>query len=145
MTVKRALAVCLASAALVGAPACQKERGSTGGGDAGGEGGARSYALRAEIVQLPAGPGPAQLTLRHEAIPDFVDRSGTAVGMAAMVMALDLAPGVSLDHMQVGDKVEARLVVDWARPSARIEGLRALPPGTQLHFDPRPHADAGRP
>ena len=33
--------------------------------------------------------------LRHEAVPGFVDRSGAAVGMAAMVMPFALEPGTA--------------------------------------------------
>jgi hypothetical protein len=98
---------------------------------------ARRYDVRAEVVALPTpGKPERQLTLRHEAIPGFVDRSGAVVGMGSMVMALDLAPSVATKDLRVGDKVEVRLAVDWSRPLVQIEEVRKLPPETVLHLDP---------
>ncbi len=103
---------------------------------------ARRYTARAEVVLLPApGRAPAQLTVRHEAIPGFVDRSGAVVGMPAMVMAFDLAPTASAEGLRAGDKVEVVLAVDWARPLLQVEEVRKLPPETVLDFGRR---EAGR-
>jgi Cu/Ag efflux protein CusF len=125
---RRRLARALLPALLLAA-AC---RGGARDGDA-----ARRYTVRGEVVQLPAsGRGPAQLTLRHEAIPGFVDRAGAAVGMPAMAMALDLAPGASAAGLAVGDKVEVVLAVDWARPRVELEQVRKLPAETVLQLAP---------
>jgi copper binding protein CusF len=113
-------------------------RGGTAGPSAG-HSGARRYTARAEVMRLPT-PGriPAQLTVRHEAIAGFVDRSGAAVGMPAMVMAFDLAPGVSAAGLRAGDKVEFVVSVDWSRPRLQIEEVQQLPPETVLDFGPYP-------
>jgi Cu/Ag efflux protein CusF len=99
---------------------------------------ARRYTVRGEVLRLPPAGAPGQLVLRHEAIPDFVDSSGAVAGMEAMAMPFDVAPAVRLDGMSVGDKVEAVLAVDWARPSLRIEELRRLPPQTALRLGKTP-------
>lgn len=115
-------------------------RGGTAGPDAG-HSPARRYAVRAEVVQLPIpGRSPAQLTVRHEAIPAFEDRSGVAVGMPAMVMAFDLAPGVSPAGLRPGDKVAVVVSVDWSRPFVGLEEVQKLPLETVLDFG---GADAG--
>jgi hypothetical protein len=121
----------LASLVLVlAALACS--RGGSGGSAA--PPGTRRYTVRGEVVTLP-GAGPArQIAIRHEAIPDLVDRDGKVVGMGAMVMPFELAPGVSLDGIAEGDPVEFVLAVDWAAPSLRIEKLTELPAGTRLTF-----------
>ena len=78
---------------------------------------------------------PAQLTLRHEAIPGFVDRTGVVVGMGSMVMALDLGPGASAEGLAPGDKLEVVLAVDWARPLVQIERVEKLPAATALRLE----------
>lgn len=95
----------------------------------------REYTVRAEVVGLPAPhAGKQELVVRHEAIDDFVDASGAAVGMGAMVMPFDLAPSVSLDGVRPGDKVELRLAVGWSPPVLRVDALRKLPADTALEF-----------
>jgi Cu/Ag efflux protein CusF len=94
---------------------------------------ARRYTVRGEVVRLEAG----ELSIRHEAIPDFVDRSGAAVGMRAMVMPFPVAKGVSLDGIQPGDKVRFRFAMDWERNRMEIEQLEELPEETRLVLEPR--------
>ena len=73
--------------------------------------------------------------IHHEAIPDFVNVRGEAVGMASMTMPFFPADAVSLDALTVGDKVAFVLEIDRsATPSAQIVELAALPPETQLDF-----------
>jgi Cu/Ag efflux protein CusF len=128
----RARALLLAVAALAALPAC---RGGSGGSEREQAASARRYTVRGEIVTLPAaGAGPRQIAVRHEAIPDFADRDGKVVGMGAMVMPFELAPGVAVEGMREGDPVELLLAVDWAGPSLRVERLTKLPPGTPLDF-----------
>ena len=120
--------------------------GCRGGSDAGGPAagpGARRYTVRAEVVALPRPQSrPPQLTVRHEAIPGFVDREGATVGMPSMVMPLDLGPGASAGGLVPGDKVELVLAVDWGRPLVQIEQRRKLPAETVLRLAPPP-AGAG--
>ncbi len=97
--------------------------------------GLRRYTVRAEVVRLPDATGGArEVALRHEAIDEFADATGKVVGMGSMVMPFELAPGVVLDGVGVGDKVEARLAVGWSPPTLRVEQLRKLPADTALEF-----------
>jgi len=98
-----------------------------------GAAGARRYTVRGEIVRLPA-QGAAELTVRHEPIDDFADASGKVVGMDSMTMSFPLAPSASAKGLSVGDAVELRLAVDWAKPSLEVEQVTRLPPGTALSF-----------
>lgn len=91
------------------------------------------YVVRGEIARLPARPGD-ELSVRHEAIPGFKDRTGATVGMDAMVMGFGVGPGLSLGGLEVGDKVQVTFAVDWARPSLTVEKLERLPADTLLQF-----------
>jgi Cu/Ag efflux protein CusF len=95
---------------------------------------ARRYTVRAEIAGISAAAGSTTLSLRHEAIPDFSDQSGKVVGMSSMVMPFAVAPGIRLDDVRAGDKVEARIAVGWSPPTMRVEQLRKLPADTALSF-----------
>lgn len=116
------------------APGCRDGGGSRSGDEAAAN--ARRYTVRGEIVRLPAPSGGArQLSIRHEALDDFVNEAGVVVGMDSMVMQFDVAPAVALEDVRVGDKVEVRLAVAWSPPVLRIEQLRKLPADTALRFD----------
>jgi Cu/Ag efflux protein CusF len=73
--------------------------------------------------------------VRHEAIDDFVDASGTVVGMDAMVMPFEVATPLVAKDLAVGDKVEVRFSMDWKEPRLRVERIERLPPGTVLRFE----------
>lgn len=106
-----------------------------------GAAGTQRYTFRAEVVKLPeASHSRPQLTLRHEAIPDFRDQSGAVVGMPSMIMPFEVAPSTSLDGIGVGDKVEAVLLADWPHQAFRLERVRKLPGDTAIEFGPRPPA-----
>jgi Cu/Ag efflux protein CusF len=99
--------------------------------------GARSYALRGEVVQAPSPVAAGlQVLVRHEAIDDFVDASGKVVGMDAMVMPFDVAPRLVARDLSAGDKVEIRFTMDWTGPRLRVDRIERLPPGTVLRFGP---------
>jgi Cu/Ag efflux protein CusF len=98
---------------------------------------ARRYTVRGEVVRLP-GDGQPELLVRHEPIPDFADRTGATVGMAAMTMPFPVDRGVSLDGVAPGDKVRLRFRMDWARNDLAVEEIAELPPGTALELGPRP-------
>ena len=96
---------------------------------------AQRYTVRGEVVRLPdPGVKRPELTLRHERIPGFVNQEGKTVGMDAMVMPFEVAPTATPPDLKVGDKVEARLAVDWAGPSIRLEQVSKLPAGTELEL-----------
>jgi Cu/Ag efflux protein CusF len=97
--------------------------------------GARSYAVRGEVVQAPSPVAAGlQVLVRHEAIDDFVDASGKVVGMDAMVMPFDVAPAVLPKTLAVGDKVELRFTMDWKVPRLQVVRVERLPPVTPLRF-----------
>lgn len=91
------------------------------------------YVVRGEIARLPARPGD-ELSVRHEAIPTFKDRSGAVVGMDAMVMGFAVRRELPLAGLSVGDKVRMTFAVDWAQPSLTVEKLEPLPADTLLQF-----------
>lgn len=102
------------------------------------------YLLRGEVVGLPHPDDPTSaFVLHHEAIDDFKGFEGEVWGMDAMTMPFRLAQGVSLAGIETGDKVEARLVVDWeGDPPQQITELHELPADTELTFRPaRPPAE----
>lgn len=94
---------------------------------------ARRYTVRGEVVRLPSAAQP-ELLVRHEAIPDFVDRTGAEVGMSAMTMPFPVGRGVALDGVAVGDKVRMRFRMDWQKNDLAIEAVEELPPDTVLEF-----------
>jgi Cu/Ag efflux protein CusF len=96
------------------------------------------YTVRGEIVRVPApGAMPRELSIRHEAIPDFRAADGKVVGMPAMVMPFAVPPTVSLDGLAAGDRIRFRFVVDWASHATEVEAVEKLPPGTALDFGAR--------
>jgi Cu/Ag efflux protein CusF len=98
-----------------------------------GKGEAPRYTVRGAIENLAESKGKPVALIHHEAIPDFVDGYGEKRTMHSMSMAFGLEPGVSLEGVQVGDKVEVTFVVDRERyPTFHISSLRKLPPETAL-------------
>lgn len=95
-----------------------------------------SYAMRGEIVRLPAA-GEQEITVRHEAVPGFRDDRGRVVGMEGMTMPFALAPGVALDGFAAGDRVAFTLEMRWQETVdiARITRLERLPDGARLAWD----------
>jgi len=91
------------------------------------------YLVRGEIARLPVRPGD-EISVRHEAIPGFKDRTGAVVGMEAMVMGFGVGKDLPLSGLAVGDKVRLTFTVDWSRPALTLERLEPLPPGTPLQF-----------
>lgn len=95
----------------------------------------RTYTVRGEVARPPE-PAARAVWIRHEAVPDFVDSTGKASGMQSMMMRFDTAPGVPLDTLKVGDKVEFSLFVGWSPPAMRIDKLAKLPADTPLRLGP---------
>lgn len=100
---------------------------------------AESYAMRGEIVRLPAA-GSREMAIRHEAVPDFRDEGGKVVGMEAMTMPFTLAQGVGVDALAPGDKIAFTLEMRWRDPReiARISRIERLPAGTLLSWEKAP-------
>lgn len=73
------------------------------------------YTVAGEIVRLPeAGrPDGAEIYIRHEAVPTFVDSKGETVGMEAMTMGFPLAQTLDLAGLAVGDRIEFDFEVRW--------------------------------
>lgn len=93
------------------------------------------YTLRGELVRLAAeGSKPAELSIRHEAIPDFKNAAGEVVGMQPMVMPFAVGPAVSIDGLEPGDKIRFRFTMDWPNNALRIESIEELPRDTALDF-----------
>lgn len=97
---------------------------------------AESYAMRGEIVRLPAA-GSREMAIRHEAVPDFRDEGGKVVGMEAMTMPFTLAQGVEIGGLAPGDKIAFTLEMRWRDPReiARISRIERLPAGTLLSWE----------
>jgi hypothetical protein len=95
---------------------------------------ARHYTVRGEVVRVAHEAGGLSLLIHHEAIPDFVDRSGAPVGMAAMTMPFPAGPGVAAAEVRPGDKIRFRFGVDWERNTTELESIERLPPDTALTF-----------
>lgn len=95
-------------------------------------------------MSLPeTGRPSAMLSIHHETIPTFRDRSGTvhrnsdgSPGMKEMIMDFPaLAPGLSLKDIAVGDPVEFTIDVKWAEvPPYRVTHLVELPSETKLNL-----------
>lgn len=98
--------------------------------------GGRDYTVRAQVVQTPDPAKHADgLYLYHEAIDDWMGRSGEVEGMDPMSMPFPVATGVPLAEIQTNDKVEVTLHVDWnADTPVEITRIRELPPDTEIVF-----------
>jgi len=89
---------------------------------------ARTYTVRGAVRGTEG-----ELTLQHEAIPDFVGPGGEVEPMHAMTMSFPVAPEVELGGLAPGDPVEIRLRVDWsASPPTLVTAVEALPEATEL-------------
>jgi hypothetical protein len=92
-----------------------------------------TYTVRARVQQLPS--QGRDLYLEHEAIDNYVARSGKVEGMNSMIMPFPVDKSVSLKGIQPEDIVEVQLHIDWeADRPVEITALRELPRDTQLDF-----------
>jgi Cu/Ag efflux protein CusF len=93
------------------------------------------YTVRGEVVRLPEPGAPVrEVSIRHEAISDFQDRTGAVVGMQPMVMPFRVGSGVSLAGLEPGDRIGFRFAVDWSANRMEIESIEKLPRDTALDF-----------
>ena len=115
--------------------ACSKPAPDAEPASAGADGTAL-YAVRGEVITLPDDADSHRgLRLRHEAIDDLKGIDGSVWGMDAMTMKFPLAEGLDLGSIEVGDKVEFTLAVEWlAEPPQQVTQIRELPADTELVF-----------
>lgn len=93
-----------------------------------------TYTVRGIVRLLPDPKSPgAQLNIQHEAIPEFVDWDGKKVGMKEMVMPFPVKPGVSLEGIAVGDKVEFVFEVFTKKKSYHLTKITKLPADTAIN------------
>ena len=95
-----------------------------------------TYTVRGEVVELPVANDPkTSFRVKHEPIREYKDREGKVVGMGTMTMSFSPGPGVSLEGIEKGDKVEFVWEM-WYRPRMRerITSLTELAGGTELEF-----------
>ena len=90
----------------------------------------------------------SEMTVRHEAVDDFMDEYGLIVGMDAMEMSFPVEPPLTAKDLAVGDKVSFRFTVDWDKSTYKVDQLDKLPADAALQYRPaqprRPTApDAG--
>ena len=87
-----------------------------------------TYNVKGVIVSLPTPDKPSsKLKIRHEPISEYVDETGTKVGMNAMTMPFELKDGLNISDLQVGDNVEFTLESWWKpKPGDQITEIRKL-------------------
>ena len=96
-----------------------------GGGKSGAPDGV--YQTRAQVVEVHGSGDDLRVTVKHEAIPDFKDRSGTPSTMPAMVMAFGVGPQVDVKALTPGSRWALTFDVRWERePVVRITEARPL-------------------
>lgn len=93
-----------------------------------------SYDVRGVVRQVrDLGEGHTQLSIYHEAIPEFVSITGDVIGMKSMTMPFTVADHVDLVNIEAGAKIRFELVVDWSRPDpGLIESVELLAEDTNL-------------
>jgi hypothetical protein len=90
------------------------------------------YHARGMVVALSQDAGDRQLSIHHEALPNFADRDNQRTTMKSMIMVFGLDPRIAADA-QVGDKVAFDFDVRWSkRPVLSITKLSKLPANTAL-------------
>ena len=91
-----------------------------------------TYSTRGQVVEVPK-DAAGELSVHHEAVPDFRDAEGKPSHMDSMSMPFAVAPEVSLAGIAPGDKVEMTFEVRWSsQPALRVVKLHELPEGTAL-------------
>ncbi|RMH18177.1 MAG: hypothetical protein D6696_13685 [Acidobacteria bacterium] len=90
------------------------------------------------MLALPDPEDPeGTFSVRHEAIDDFRGVGGEIWGMDSMAMPFPLADGVSLEGIEVGDKIRFTLEVDHYRDvPMRVTAVEELPADAELDFRP---------
>ncbi len=69
-----------------------------------------TYSMKGIIKALPGnGRAPNEVLIKHDAVPEYRNRSGEVVGMSAMTMPFYLRKDVSVGELKVGDTVEFKV------------------------------------
>ena len=93
------------------------------------------YQTRARVVEVHGSGDDLRVTMEHEAIPDFKDRSGTPSEMPAMSMAFGVAREVDAAAFEPGSQWQFTFDVSWQRePVVRITSATALPADVRLEL-----------
>ena len=116
----------LAAAAVIGAGACRKQE-HLAPADA-------TYSTRGQVIEVPKVEG-GELSVHHEAVPDFRDAEGKPSHMDSMSMPFAVARDVPLAGIAPGDKVAMTFEVRWdSEPTLRVVKLEELPENTALNL-----------
>jgi len=96
-----------------------------------------TYEVRGVVRQIrQPGDGKTQLSVLHEAIPDFVGINGDVVGMKSMTMPFTVADSVDLTGIEPGSRVRFEPSVDWDRTEpGLIITIAHLPDDAVLSFE----------
>lgn len=95
------------------------------------------------VATLPeAGKPGSEFKIHHEHIPGFKTKEGTVFvtadgvpGMKSMVMSFPLGEGVTLDGLEIGDKVRFSFDVNWGgRPPWVVTTIEEIDPETEIDF-----------
>ena len=95
-----------------------------------------TYKIRGLVRQVKEQSiGSTQLSILHEAMPEFVGIKGEVEGMKSMTMPFTVAESVDLEGITPGTKIAFQLTVDWSAPEpALITGIEVLPPDSELQL-----------
>ncbi|MEM9293066.1 MAG: copper-binding protein [Acidobacteriota bacterium] len=123
----------LALLPLLLAPGCADSSSSHG---AAGDDDVQRYEVRGEVRQVPDEENPAsELMIHHEAIDDFVNWQGEVSGMDSMTMPFPVSDDEQLEGIEIGDKVQIQLEVDWDSDTPmRVVEVEEIAAGTSLEF-----------
>ncbi len=94
-----------------------------------------TYHLRGIVRALPrAGQSPRSIEIKTEPIARWVNFNGKIHPMMAMTMPYQLAHGLALRGLAVGDKVAFTYQVNWTADQMVVSSISKLPPRTVLKF-----------
>ncbi len=93
------------------------------------------YIVRGIVDRMPTATHP-HIHIKNEPIHNIRDFTGKVTGMGSMDMPYALAPGVTLNHIHKGTKVQFTFAVDWSKNYTAITAIKALPKNIRLVFGP---------
>lgn len=85
------------------------------------------YRVTGVVKKLPSNESKADISIRHDPIPDYVDETGKKVGMNTMTMPFTLSDPSLAHSLGIGDRIEFLLESRWKpKPSDLITELRKI-------------------